>query len=112
MCATFNEWSGRGVGGRTGGEHEAIKPSRGMQGQEPRLGARNDECVRELPGQKRDRARRLQPERAHPPRRAGSLSITERAVEKHVSAIFTKIDLPPSQAHHRRVLAVVTCLNS
>jgi DNA-binding NarL/FixJ family response regulator len=40
------------------------------------------------------------------------LSITERAVEKHVSAIFTKLDLPPSQAHHRRVLAVVTYLNS
>jgi DNA-binding NarL/FixJ family response regulator len=40
------------------------------------------------------------------------LSVTERAVEKHVSAIFTKLDLPPSQAHHRRVLAVVTYLNS
>ena len=43
---------------------------------------------------------------------AQHLSITERAVEKHVSAIFTKLDLPPSQAHHRRVLAVVTYLNS
>lgn len=43
---------------------------------------------------------------------AQSLSITERAVEKHVSAIFTKLDLAPSQAHHRRVLAVVTYLNS
>ena len=43
---------------------------------------------------------------------AQQLSITERAVEKHVSAIFTKLDLPPSQAHHRRVLAVVTYLNS
>lgn len=40
------------------------------------------------------------------------LTITERAVEKHVSAIFTKLDLAPSQAHHRRVLAVVTYLNS
>jgi DNA-binding NarL/FixJ family response regulator len=40
------------------------------------------------------------------------LSITERAVEKHVSAIFTKLDLPPSQTQHRRVLAVVTYLNS
>jgi hypothetical protein len=39
---------------------------------------------------------------------AQHLSITERAIEKHVSAIFTKLDLPPSQAHHRRVLAVVT----
>jgi DNA-binding NarL/FixJ family response regulator len=43
---------------------------------------------------------------------AQHLSITERAVEKHVSAVFTKLDLPPSQAHHRRVLAVVTYLNS
>jgi DNA-binding NarL/FixJ family response regulator len=43
---------------------------------------------------------------------AQHLSITERAVEKHVSAIFTKLELPPSQAHHRRVLAVVTYLNS
>ena len=43
---------------------------------------------------------------------AQHLSITERAVEKHVSAIFTKLDLAPSQAHHRRVLAVVTYLNS
>ncbi len=43
---------------------------------------------------------------------AHQLSISERAVEKHVSAIFTKLDLPPSQAHHRRVLAVVTYLNS
>ncbi|AMO63641.1 two component LuxR family transcriptional regulator [Mycolicibacterium phlei] len=43
---------------------------------------------------------------------AQHLSITERAVEKHVSAIFNKLDLPSSQAHHRRVLAVVTYLNS
>lgn len=43
---------------------------------------------------------------------AEKLSISERAVEKHVSGIFTKLDLPPSQAHHRRVLAVVTYLNS
>jgi DNA-binding NarL/FixJ family response regulator len=43
---------------------------------------------------------------------AQALSISERAVEKHVSAIFMKLDLPPSQAHHRRVLAVVTYLNS
>jgi DNA-binding NarL/FixJ family response regulator len=43
---------------------------------------------------------------------AQALSISERAVEKHVSAIFMKLDLAPSQAHHRRVLAVVTYLNS
>ncbi|UJL29775.1 response regulator transcription factor [Mycolicibacterium vanbaalenii] len=43
---------------------------------------------------------------------ARQLSITERSVEKHVSAIFTKLDLAPSQAHHRRVLAVLTYLDS
>ncbi|WP_036434918.1 response regulator transcription factor [Mycobacterium sp. URHB0044] len=43
---------------------------------------------------------------------ASQLSVTERAVEKHVSSIFAKLELPPSQAHHRRVLAVVTYLNS
>jgi DNA-binding NarL/FixJ family response regulator len=43
---------------------------------------------------------------------ARQLSVTERAVEKHVSSIFAKLELPPSQAHHRRVLAVVTYLNS
>lgn len=40
------------------------------------------------------------------------LSISESVVEKHVSAIFTKLDLPPSQAHYRRVLAVLTYLDS
>jgi DNA-binding NarL/FixJ family response regulator len=43
---------------------------------------------------------------------AQHLSITESAVEKHVSAIFTKLDLAPSQAQHRRVLAVLTYLNA
>ncbi|OCB14477.1 DNA-binding response regulator [Mycobacterium vulneris] len=43
---------------------------------------------------------------------AAHLSVSERAVEKHIGSIFTKLDLPPSTAHHRRVLAVVTYLNS
>lgn len=43
---------------------------------------------------------------------AEQLSVSERAVEKHIGSIFTKLDLPPSSAHHRRVLAVVTYLNS
>ncbi|MFV8048037.1 LuxR C-terminal-related transcriptional regulator [Mycobacterium sp. 48b] len=43
---------------------------------------------------------------------AQHLSVSERAVEKHIGSIFTKLDLPPSTAHHRRVLAVVTHLNS
>ena len=42
---------------------------------------------------------------------AQHLSVTERAVEKHVSSIFVKLGLPPSQTHHRRVLAVLRYLN-
>jgi DNA-binding NarL/FixJ family response regulator len=38
------------------------------------------------------------------------LVISERAVEKHVGNIFSKLGLPPSDADHRRVLAVLRYL--
>jgi DNA-binding CsgD family transcriptional regulator len=38
---------------------------------------------------------------------AANLVISERAVEKYIANIFTKLDLPPSDADHRRVLAVL-----
>ncbi|GAB2720275.1 LuxR C-terminal-related transcriptional regulator [Nocardia thraciensis] len=38
---------------------------------------------------------------------AQSLTVTERAVEKHIGNIFSKLELPPSDTHHRRVLAVL-----
>ena len=38
---------------------------------------------------------------------ASALTVSERAVEKHIGNIFLKLDLPPSDAHHRRVLAVL-----
>ena len=41
---------------------------------------------------------------------AAALVVTERAVEKHVASIFTKLDLPVSGADHRRVLAVLRYL--
>jgi DNA-binding NarL/FixJ family response regulator len=41
---------------------------------------------------------------------AAQLVVTERAVEKHVTSIFTKLNLPPAQEDHRRVLAVLTYL--
>jgi DNA-binding NarL/FixJ family response regulator len=41
---------------------------------------------------------------------AGALFVSERAVEKHVASIFTKLDLPVSSADHRRVLAVLRYL--
>jgi len=43
---------------------------------------------------------------------AGQLVISERAVEKHISNIFGKLGLPPSDSDHRRVLAVLTYLGS
>jgi DNA-binding NarL/FixJ family response regulator len=43
---------------------------------------------------------------------ATSLVISEGAVEKHVTSIFTKLDLPISQTDHRRVLAVLRYLDS
>jgi DNA-binding NarL/FixJ family response regulator len=43
---------------------------------------------------------------------AGDLVITERAVEKHVTSIFTKLNLPSSAEDHRRVLAVLTYLRA
>jgi DNA-binding NarL/FixJ family response regulator len=40
------------------------------------------------------------------------LVVSERAVEKHVGNIFSKLGLPPSDADHRRVLAVLRYLQS
>jgi DNA-binding NarL/FixJ family response regulator len=41
---------------------------------------------------------------------AERLDITVRAVEKHSASVFRKLDLPPSDVLHRRVLAVLTYL--
>lgn len=43
---------------------------------------------------------------------ARALVVTPKAVEKHVSAIFDKLDLPPSTDDHRRVLAVLEWLRA
>ena len=43
---------------------------------------------------------------------AEHLVVTERAVEKHVTSIFTKLGLTPASEDHRRVLAVLTYLKS
>jgi DNA-binding NarL/FixJ family response regulator len=43
---------------------------------------------------------------------AQRLFVTEHTVEKHVKSIFGTLRLPPSPDDHRRVLAVVTFLNS
>ena len=43
---------------------------------------------------------------------AEALVVTERAVEKHVTSIFSKLDLPPTVEDHRRVLAVLAYLRA
>jgi DNA-binding NarL/FixJ family response regulator len=42
---------------------------------------------------------------------AAALVVSEGAVEKHVSSIFAKLDLPPAEGDHRRVLAVLRYLD-
>jgi DNA-binding NarL/FixJ family response regulator len=43
---------------------------------------------------------------------AESLVVTERAVERHVTSIFSKLGLAPGEDGHRRVLAVLMYLRS
>ncbi len=43
---------------------------------------------------------------------ATELHLALRSVEKHVTSIFTKLDLPPAATDHRRVLAVLRYLGA
>jgi DNA-binding NarL/FixJ family response regulator len=43
---------------------------------------------------------------------AEALVVNESTVEKHVTNIFTKLDLPPTEHSHRRVLAVLRWLGT
>jgi DNA-binding NarL/FixJ family response regulator len=43
---------------------------------------------------------------------AAALVVSEGAVEKHTQRIFAKLDLPPDDTQHRRVLAVLAYLRS
>ena len=42
---------------------------------------------------------------------AAHLSVTEKAVAKHINSIFTKLDLPIDEDDHRRVRAVLAWLH-
>jgi len=42
---------------------------------------------------------------------AEQLVVTERAIEKHVTSIFSKLGLAPAPEDHRRVLAVLAYLH-
>jgi DNA-binding NarL/FixJ family response regulator len=42
---------------------------------------------------------------------AGQLVVTDRAVEKHINSILTKLDLPADSAVHRRVAATLVFLS-
>ncbi|MFD7451413.1 response regulator [Kitasatospora sp. NPDC059827] len=41
---------------------------------------------------------------------AGALVVSDSAVAKHINSIFTKLDLPPADDSHRRVMAVLRFL--
>lgn len=43
---------------------------------------------------------------------AAELVVSDAAVGKHISGIFTKLDLPPAEGTHRRVLAVLAFLRA
>jgi DNA-binding NarL/FixJ family response regulator len=73
--------------------------------------ARSDDPLADLSGRERE-VLELMAEGRSNLSIAEQLVITERAVEKHITSIFSKLDLPVTSEHHRRVLAVLTFLRA
>ncbi|MFY1632203.1 response regulator transcription factor [Solwaraspora sp. WMMB335] len=72
---------------------------------------RQDELRHELSGQEL-RVLRLMATGLSNAGIAEEMGVTRKAVEKHVSAVFTKLSLPDTSADNRRVLAVLRYLGS
>ncbi len=73
--------------------------------------SRSDDPLEDLSGRERE-VLELMAEGRSNHSIAEQLVITERAVEKHITSIFSKLDLPATSEHHRRVLAVLTFLRA
>ena len=75
------------------------------------VGKRGDGPVAQLSPRERE-AMELMAEGLSNKAIAGELVVTERAVERHITSIFSKLDLPATGLQHRRVLAVLRYLES
>jgi DNA-binding NarL/FixJ family response regulator len=75
------------------------------------VGARPDESLARLTARERE-VLALMAEGRSNAAIARILFVTDGSVEKHVTNIFAKLGLPPSEDHHRRVLAVLRYLQA
>ncbi len=75
------------------------------------MGARRDEPLAALTARERE-VLALMAEGQSNAAIARTLFVTDGSVEKHVTNIFAKLGLPPSEDHHRRVLAVLRYLQA